>query len=293
LARGSHLVSTMRLSSVSILSIVATTTTLLASSPNARALDGTTRTFPFDDARLLLDGERDGGLVWVGERAHHEGAPLLVFLHGANGDVMHRWLGGSGDVRKIVAAWSTLPGTDPPIVAGPSQTRDAHNGATLFADFDLDEFVDAVEAALPAGVSVDEERIVVVGHSGAGCNEEGGLVSAPSGTIAPMALVAIDTCMDASFGDRLDDATGDAPAWVFWEPRWPRPISAFRATFEDERPQLRHVVLMNARSDAAHGAIVDKALPLALNALLRDPDAISTSERGYDTSPSARPSSAP
>ena len=235
-------------------------------------IDGTTRTFAFDDARLLRDGEHDGGLVWIGPRAHHEGAPLLVFLHGANGDILHRWLGGSGDVRPMVAAWSTLPGADAPIVAGPSQTRDARSGSSLFADFDLDDFVDAVEDALPPGVSVDEERVIVVGHSGAGCNEEGGIVSAPGGTIAPMALVAIDTCMDATFGDLLDDVMGDAPTWVFWESKWPRPISDFRATFEDERPQLRHVVRIYHDAPAgelAHGAIVEKALPLALDALLR------------------------
>jgi hypothetical protein len=270
LARGSHHECAMRAFIASVVAIVPIVSLVLTCSAHARALDGTTRTFPFDDAHLLLDGEHDGGLVWVGDRAHHEGAPLVVFLHGANGDVVHRWLGGSGDVRPIVAAWATLPGADAPIVAGPSQTRDAHDGNGLFVDFDLDDFVDAVEAALPDGVSVDEERIIVVGHSGAGCNEDGGLVSAPSGTIAPMALVAIDTCMDASLGDRLDDLVGDAPAWVFWEPRWPRAISAFRATFEDERPQLRHVVRIDPPIHAfAHGTIVEKALPLALNALLR------------------------
>src|SRR5207244_2549079 len=158
-------------------------------------------------------------------------APLVVFLHGKNGDILHRWLGGSGDVRPIVASWSTLPGADAPIVAGPSQTRDARSGSTLFSGFDLDAFVAAVAAALPAGVSIDDERIIVVGHSGSGCNEDGGIVTAPRGNISPMALVAIDTCMDARFGDLLDDAVGDAPAWVFWESKWPRPIADFRATF--------------------------------------------------------------
>lgn len=201
--------------------------TLLLLAPAATARAATDVTFPYDDARLLQANERDGGLAHV--PTHGEQAlPLLVFLHGVNeGGPLHRGLGAGGyDLRAIVDGLDL----DTPIVAGPSQTKDAWTGSRLWDGFDLDAFVDATEKA--SGVEVDRERVLLVGHSGAVCNAGGGVLS-PMGTIQPLAIVALDGCMDDRFGKLLGERAAIAPVHVLYQDAiWPREFGAFKSAFD-------------------------------------------------------------
>lgn len=199
----------------------------LLSTPARAATDVS---FSFDDERLLQADEREGGLVHLTEPAD-EPRGLLVFLHGINErGPLHRGLGaGSFDVRAIVDELAEADHIEPVLVAGPSQTRDAWTGSRLWADFDLDRFVAATEQA--AGVKVDRGRIVLVGHSGAGCNPTGGLLS-PRGKIVPRAIVPTDVCMDDRFGKLFAQLTAVTAVHVlFQDAIWPREIGAFKGAF--------------------------------------------------------------
>jgi hypothetical protein len=197
-------------------------------------------TFAFEDARYLRSGDREGGLVHApgaDDSVTTDPLPLLVFLHGVNeSGPLHRGLGaGAFDLRAVVEDLAQRKATRPFAVAGPSQNKEAWTGSRLWSGFDLDAFVDAVEAALPSGGRIDRERVVVAGHSGAGCNTSGGLL-APAGKIEPLAILALDTCMDAEFGKLFGEASRRAPVFVFHQTAlWPRDVGAFTAAFEAAR----------------------------------------------------------
>lgn len=217
-------------------------------------------TFPFDDARYLQQGEKDGGLVHRTDEKASGALPLLVYLHGTNEKgPLHRGLGAPGfDVRSIVGSLN-LPAM---LVAGPSTTRDAWTGSRVWADFDLTRFVDAAEAALPSEVSVDRARVILAGHSGAGCNLKGGLLSGAG--LAPYALLAIDVCMDADFGRAFAAASERSPVYVFWQESWPRDVAAFEA----ELTGRGNIEKVDVPGPTAHEDIVGIALSRALPRLL-------------------------
>jgi hypothetical protein len=198
----------------------------------ASAADAFTQvTFPFRDAELLNADERDGGYLLA--PARKSGAmPLVVFLHGLNwGPKKHLWVTPDArtpnlalEVQRLIALGTTRPF----LFAAPSQTKNATSARTLWNGFDLDELVGAVEHAAPAGVKVDRASIVVMGHSGAGCNPQGGLqrVAAGPRLTAPVALLAVDTCMDEQTADAFGAFRG--LVWVhFQRADWPRPYREF------------------------------------------------------------------
>ena len=195
--------------------------------------------FPYRDAELLSPGEAGGGIVVVPEPvARGEKTPLVVLLHGVNVDqVVHMWFGTRGypDVAAI-SERAIASGAAPPfLLAAPSQTRGAMSGRRLWQGFDLDDFVRAVEAALATRAAVDHDAVFVVGHSGAGCNPDGGLLRvarAPS-LVVPRAILAIDTCMDEDSGGALGSSPESAQVLVRYQAEiWPRPIDRFHATFK-------------------------------------------------------------
>jgi hypothetical protein len=201
----------------------------LAFLPKAAAAASASVTFPFDDARYLQPGEKEGGLVHRTDEGASGALPLVVYLHGTNEKgPLHRGLGAPGfDLRKTIETLD-LP---PLLIAGPSTTKDAWTGSKLWPDFDLTRFVDAVDGALPSGVKADRARVILAGHSGAGCNQTGGLLSRAG--LSPFAILAIDTCLDADFGRAFGEAASRAPVHVFWQESWPRDVAGFEAAFTE------------------------------------------------------------
>jgi poly(3-hydroxybutyrate) depolymerase len=187
--------------------------------------------FAYHDADYLAPGQRLGGQAYVPPGTRTD-ARLLVYLHGNNdGGMVHGGMGATDtayDLRKLAP-----PGT---IVAAPSQTRNA-SGAGLWAGFSLDEFVAAVEVA--TGATIDRTRVILMGHSGAGCSSVGGLFSR-LGAIRPQLVAAVDVCAGPGFGEAYGRLAEQVPVRVFYQTRsWSRDFAGFhaglnnRATFEE------------------------------------------------------------
>jgi hypothetical protein len=171
--------------------------------------------FPYRDAEFLYVGESNGGQVVVPsrvERGTH--LPLVVLLHGVNPDHgPHMWMGGRDfpDLGLLVERMVGSYAAPPFLLAAPSQTKGAMSGHLMWKEFDLDDFVRAVEGAMGGRASVDRSTVIVMGHSGGGCNPAGGLlgVARAPRTVVPSAVVAIDTCLDEESGDALGRAPSD------------------------------------------------------------------------------------
>jgi hypothetical protein len=152
-----------------------------------RALPGRTIDFAYDGADVKDPKAAYVGRAFVHDRVLARGAatkaPLVIFLHGLNKELIpHRWMGGGneGDVRRIVAELVDRGVIEPPILAGPgSVVPEAVSRGASFVAFDVDRFVELTRDALNGTASIDENRIVVAGHSGAGCSAKGGLAGVP------------------------------------------------------------------------------------------------------------------
>lgn len=226
-----------------------------------------TTTFAYDDGRLLRDGEQEGGLVHA-DRNDKGDLPLVVFLHGVNeSGPLHRGLGGAFDVRPALDELRTNNGVAPFVLAGPSQTKEAWSGARMWSNFDLDAFVTAVSVQVP----IDTSRVILAGHSGAGCNAKGGIY-APRGKIVPMAILALDTCMDAGFGKLLGDAAKTTAVHAFWQSSiWPRDVDAFRKAIEQASGSPASITKLAATGANPHESIAALALKTTLPTLLPPP----------------------
>jgi hypothetical protein len=220
--------------------------------------------FPYRDAEFLSAGEASGGIVVVPDRVvPGEKTPLVVLLHGVNADqVVHMWFGTGGypDVAAL-SAKAIANGAAPP--AAPSQTKGAMSGRRMWQGFDLDDFVRAVEVAAAPYAVVDRDAVFVLGHSGAGCNPEGGLlrVARVPSLVVPRAIFAIDTCMDEDSGAALGSAPESASVWVRYQPEiWPRPLDRFRATFKTAADSSGHaepfIEVVNGLAEPVHVSIL-------------------------------------
>jgi len=161
-----------------------------------------------------FDGGKRKQLAWWGRahvpssvRAVQGRVPLVIFLHGLNKALIkYRWMGGGreGDVRQIVDDMVTSKRIEPVVIAGPSSivASQVSRGAS-WNNFDLDGFIDRTIAALHGHAAIDEKRIVVAGHSGAGCSLFGGLATAHKSRRKLLGLLSIDTCMASSLATRL------------------------------------------------------------------------------------------
>lgn len=173
--------------------------------------------FPFEDERRLARGQKNGGRVYVPPGTR--GRPtVMVWLHGNNeGASLHRGLGGGGsDLR------TTLPSGF--ILAAPSQSVSA-KGPSLWGGFDLDRFLDAVDAAL--GKKVDRSDVVLMGHSGAGCSMGSGLHSKFDRTM-PKKIVLVDTCLSPELGASLAKMADRTKVYAYYQPKtWKRDFAGF------------------------------------------------------------------
>jgi poly(3-hydroxybutyrate) depolymerase len=161
-----------------------------------------------------FDGAQKRHLAWYG-RAYlppksaqtKRALPLLVFLHGLNkARIKYRWMGGGheGDVRAIVGKLVAKGAIEPIVVAGPSSivASQVSRGAS-WNFLDLDNFIDRTILALKGKVQIDAKRIVVAGHSGAGCSLAGGLATSANSKRQLLGLLVIDTCMPPALAPRL------------------------------------------------------------------------------------------
>jgi hypothetical protein len=263
---------TTRRGPLALLSAMACAATLVAGAVQA----GTSIEFPFRDETLLVRPQKDAGLVYVPDAVEPgSSAPLVVFLHGINDPrSVHLWMGsGPFDLRSSWDAWLRETGVRPALLAAPSQTRQAFNASTLWPDFDLDEFVGATDRALGSVASVDRSRVLLVGHSGAGCNKTGGLarITNASHSFRPLGIVAIDICMEEDSAMALALAPPETPVAVFWQTSWQRPFGEFRAAFDALRkPSARDIIEELGVADRdAHNTIVRVALPRVLGVFLK------------------------
>jgi len=188
---------------------------------------GGTTTFPYRQKTLLYSRDPAGGLVHVTTgAAHGEKLPVVVFLHGMNRDgIVHPWFGPpQGDLRSIVEPLVRAGSVAPFILAAPTHTRHATGAASMWPDFDLSDFLEATDAALAGTAHVDRSRVVVVGHSGAGCNAAGGFLGEGVLRARPLAVVAIDTCVNERVAPRLAALAEIANVRFFWHRSWRRPV---------------------------------------------------------------------
>lgn len=163
--------------------------------------------------------------------------PLLVFLHGLNAALIpHRWMGGGreGDVRQIIGDLVDDDQVAPLVVAGPSSVvRSQVAKGASWNHFDLDRFLDHTIERLDGVASIDEKRILVAGHSGAGCSTAGGLATVHESKRPLFAILAIDTCMAPAIALELAKSGKDTHVVVTYQrASWTkRPFSLFDKSF--------------------------------------------------------------
>lgn len=208
--------------------------------PSPAPLPGKTYDFEWDGRDI-----RRAELAWFGRayvppqaKKTKRAVPLVVFLHGLNAALIkHRWMGGGqeGDVRRIVGALVDDGAIEPIVVAAPSSivASQVAKGAS-WNHFDLDRFVDLTVSRLSGLVEIDSSRIVVAGHSGAGCSTAGGLATLHQSRRRLHAILSIDTCMSPALAERLARADAHTHVVVSWQTlSWTnRPLSPFRRAFE-------------------------------------------------------------
>jgi len=246
-----------------------------SAAPSAFAAE--TVLFPHDDEALLDAGQRRGGAAFLpsGTEAGGQPLPLVVFLHGTNASgTLHLWLGGGGRDLRPIAESLVLSGIVPPFVlAGPSQTRSAALARRLWSGVDLARFTSDVRDALATRVVVDDKRIFLVGHSGAGCNPSGGLASSfrADERVRPAAVVAIDPCLDRGMGQAFALQSPDVPLWLYWQTDvWQRDMIGWVAA-TSARSAPSQVRTLFGLGTNPHDAIVPAAFALAVRELLARP----------------------
>ena len=146
--------------------------------------------------------------------------------------------GNEGDVRRIVAEMIEAGQIPPMIVAAPSSVDQAAigNAVTSWPSFDLDTFLDRTSARLAGAATIDRTRVIVAGHSGAGCNIKGGIASALKAKTEVLAGLVIDTCMGTDLAKDLAHLRPTLNVVVSWQTMsWDqRPFDDFRRIFQRE-----------------------------------------------------------
>ncbi|HVY30196.1 MAG TPA: hypothetical protein VHB79_26750 [Polyangiaceae bacterium] len=229
--------------------------------------------FPHQDTHFLYRFQRNGGAAVLPEQQTDEPLPLVVFLHGTNPtSEPHMWLGGGGrDLRPMIKRLIGSGQVKPFVLAAPSQTKNAGLAARVWQGFDLNAFVDDVVKATDGSVTIDRTRVVLAGHSGAGCNPSGGLAADfwSAGVPLPLALVSIDPCLDRKMGGAFARRPTEVPLLLWWQPAiWIRQPAKFEAALTRDKPEQR---IDRVRELPPMGANPHEAiLPVALESALRE-----------------------
>ncbi|MET0591986.1 MAG: hypothetical protein ABW133_04755 [Polyangiaceae bacterium] len=208
--------------------------------------------------------------------------PLVVFLHGVNRrNRIHMWLGsGPADLRTKLEASIENGDLPPAILAAPSQTRDALWPTMLWTGLGLEEFVTATEQALAGRARVARDQVIVAGHSGAGCNLEGGIlkIAADRSSIRPIGIVALDTCFDGDIGQALGRAEDSTRVAVYWQSIiWPRKVVDFTIGFslvrQEYPPSSDWFEHVSPKGRWPHDALVAPSLLEAMSVMLHSAEA--------------------
>ena len=248
--------------------------TLLAVSAGASA--GQTRFFAHDDERYLQSWQKQGGAAFIPSGVPNDRpVPVVVFLHGTNArGKLHLWFRPrSRDVRPLVETLLAGGEVAPFILAGPSQTKASALPSTLWQEFDLARFTADLQLALAGEAVIDESRLILVGHSGAGCNPSGGLAGEyrGGGQLEPAAIVAIDPCLDDTMGSAFARRSPHIPLLVFWQTRaWPRQVEHWLSA-ASERPAAPAIRELYAPGPNPHVSIVPMAIELVARELVGAP----------------------
>jgi hypothetical protein len=266
--------------------------TLLLSSPSDA---GKSFDFAFHDEEYLLPRQHGGGRAYVPKQVTADTAvPLVVFLHGVNRrNRLHMWLGsGPADLRAKLDKWIARGDLPPAVLAAPSQTRDALWPGTLWTGLDLDEFVTAAERAVAGRAQISRDQVIVAGHSGAGCNMEGGLlkIAADRGAIRPIGIVALDTCLDAEVGQALARANELTRVAAYWQSvMWHRKVVDFAIGFglvrQEYPPGTDWFAEVHPTGRWPHDALVAPSLLEAISVMLgppATPDAVASGAASSD-----------
>jgi hypothetical protein len=215
-------------------------------------VDAGTRTFPYRDREMLAQGQKDGALAYVPEAlrrstgtAVKSPARVVVFLHGINPKhELHPFVSpGPRDLRAYVEARIERGVFAPFVLLAPTQSVRADIPERMWEGFDLDDFLDAAKGSLGGDLSLGWDDVVLVGHSGAGCNPTGGLLRAYRTKAARRvrAVIAIDTCLgkevqDALFPGITVPSTATTALVVHWQTwAWARPFDTFRRRLGDAK----------------------------------------------------------
>ncbi|HPB94962.1 MAG TPA: hypothetical protein PKW66_03560, partial [Polyangiaceae bacterium] len=163
--------------------------------------------------------------------------PLVVFLHGINKrQVPHPFMGAPG-MPDLRFCWDRALADHrffPCVIAAPSSTSACKLPQALWGDFDLDHFLAYTLRATRDQVRIDLSRVVVVGHSGAGCNPRGGLVTAMQSTLPLVGGLVVDVCMDRLDAQPLARARSDMDVVITYQRKWRRDFSEFSALFQEQ-----------------------------------------------------------
>jgi hypothetical protein len=160
--------------------------------------------------------------------------PVVVYLHGINKQqVQHPWMGAQGtpDLRSAWDRYLIEKRIAPAVLAAPSSTVACKLPQALWDGFDMDRFLAFTVRATRDQVRIDLSRVVVIGHSGAGCNHRGGLVTALQSTLPLVGGLIIDVCMDELDARPLALARPDMDVVVTYQRRWQRDFPAFSNLF--------------------------------------------------------------
>lgn len=235
-----------------------------------------TRYFAHADEQYLFERQSKGGAALLPDDvAPNTLLPLIVFLHGTNSvGELHLWFGGAGrDLQPLATRLMKEQKTSPFVLAGPSQTKGAAMPRTLWDRFDLNAFVEDVAHATEDVVQIDRRRVVVVGHSGAGCNASGGLATDfwTAQKQAPWTLVSIDPCLDDEMGAAFAKRPASVPLLVWWQSAmWARSPEAFWSSLVASKPEERidRLTKLAANGPNPHDAIVPLAFEHMVHELL-------------------------
>ena len=194
--------------------------------------------------------------------------PVVVYLHGVNKHfVRYSWMGGgeSPDMRML---WDELIDegmVGSAVLAAPSTAVSCKLPQALWMGFDLDNFLARTIAATRDIVRLDLSRVIVVGHSGAGCNRVGGIITALQSAVPVQAGLVIDVCMDEMDAPFLARARPEADVVVTYQHTWRRSFETFSRLFlEDSAARrslgLRRVEELPVVDRQPHATIVKQSL---------------------------------
>ncbi len=203
-----------------------------------KPLPGKTIDFAYDAKDVKVPSRAYLGRVFVHDQVVDvtKPMPIVIFMHGLNKALIkYRWMGGGdeGDVRRIVSDLIDEGKIPPVLLAAPSSIQpDAVSHDASFPVFDFDQFLDLTEKSLDGVAVIDRSRIIVAGHSGAGCSAGGGIVAAVRAKSVPRSVISIDTCMGPDLAKTLSKAPAQTNVVVTWQTAtWDRNFVTFSATF--------------------------------------------------------------